>query len=505
MATQSLPDVLVIVLDAVRSRDVYSDREGTLDGLPFLSRFGREAAVFPQAVAAASWTLPSVATLVTGLYPWDHGASALGGSYLDAGIPTLAGALRTRGYRTVLFSANNVVGPRTNLAGGFDRCYVADWWEQYLRLRRATPGGTGATVGAPATAGPAGLLAQLRRRGSRKAMRLGFRFPGLLERASTLAQRVRDPERYPSVWVAPWIEPMIRETVRETPRSRPLFCLVHYNDAHEPYYRPGRAPGAPGPDRRVPTVRQDYMRHIEGRWSPTEHELSTLHTLYRAMIRELDRRIETLITTFSEHRDLDRTLVLITADHGQAFGEGDWLFHMSRAEETLLRVPLIVRFPGGAPNGKGKGWTSPVDLVPTVFEMAGLPRPPQMPGVPLQRLFSEERATPVWAVGDGLPLRHLEGIVTLPPERRESIAHRTWLAAYLGGSKMTYELTTGTTDVQRVETAKGSVRGAPEDEYDRMFPYRAEAARLGELLLGAHGGKRSDEVENRLDSWGYGV
>lgn len=505
MATQSLPDVLVIVLDAVRSRDFYSDREGTLDGLPFLSRFGREAAVFPQSVAAASWTLPSVATLVTGLYPWDHGASALGGSYLNAGIPTLASVLRAQGYRTVLFSANNVVGPRTNLAGGFERSYVADWWEQYLRLRRATPGGTGATVGASASAGPPGLLAQLRRRGSRKAMRLGFRFPGLLERASTLAQRVRDPEQPPGVWVAPWIEPMLLKTVRETPRSRPLFCFVHYNDAHEPYFRPEHRPGAPGSDPRVATVRQDYMRHIEGRWSPTTRELSALHTLYRAMIRELDRRIETLITTFSEHRDLDRTLVVITADHGQAFGEGDWLFHMASAEETLLRVPFVVRFPHGTPNGKGTGWTSPVDLVPTVFEMGGLPRSPQLPGVPLLRLFAEERSTPVWAVGDGLPLRHLEGIVTLPPERREDLAHRTWLSAYLGSSKLTYQLATGTVDIQRVETAEGSVRGAPEDEYDRMFPYRAEATRLGEALLGTRERKRPDEVENRLDSWGYGV
>jgi len=505
LAAHQSPDVFVIVLDAVRGSDLYSGSAGTISSLPFLSRFSREAAIFPQAVAAASWTVPSVASLITGLYPWEHGASALGTNRLDPRFPTLASTLRARGYLTLLLSANSVVGPRTNLSAGFEHTFVADWWEQYLRLRRATPSTSGSTVGGDASEGPANGYTNLLRLGSRRAMRAGFRYTGLLEKANRFAQGLKEPAHPLNVRVSPWIEPTFDRVLATTSRSRPVFSFIHLNDAHEPYYRTAPRFGLLSGSRE-PTVRQDYMRQVEGTWSPTPRELGALHALYQTMIREIDGRIETLVRTISEHRDINNSMVLITADHGQAFGEGGWLFHMCSPEEALLRIPLIVRFPGGILTGIGKGWTSPVDVAPTIFESIGVPSPLQGPGLPVQHLLDEERASPVWALGDGLPIKHLEGIVSVSGDPRWETAHRLWLAAYYQSTKLTFDLRSRATTVQGVEVRLGSEYVRTGEQQDaQVAQIRAEAARLAYRIMRDHDDQESGGVSKRLESWGYGV
>jgi arylsulfatase A-like enzyme len=495
------PDVLVIMLDAVRSRDVYVDRDGTVDpALPFLSRFARDAAVFPRAASAAPWTLPSVASLMTGLYPWDHRLSAFAGSYLDPRVPTLASTLRARGYATVLLSANNVVGPRTNLSDGFDHRYVGDWWEMYLRLRRTQPSALGTTVASESADGTRRPRLVSRADLMRRGMRLVFRMPGVAERASFAAQRIRTPGVPAGVTVSPWIEPTFRGLLESIPRSQPMLTVMHLNDAHEPYYR-DPSPGAPLRDGRLAMVRQDFMHQIEGAWRPNDRELARLHALYRDMIRVLDGRLATLLGDLARLRDLDRTLVVISADHGQAFGEGGWLFHMNSPDEALLRVPMIVRFPGRAHVGRGRGWASTVDILPSAFEAAGVPVPAAAQGQSFQSLFAAERVTPVWSLSDGLPVRHLDGIVA-PPTLRSEVAQRKWLVAYQGARKWVYDLNTKAFDERTVDV--------PSDVVDSGVPrageaVQAEAIRLAERMLAPSAHPDSDEVSQRLESWGYGV
>jgi arylsulfatase A-like enzyme len=497
------PDVLIIVMDAVRSGDVYADRDGTIDRLPFLSRFAREAAVFPRAASVAPWTLPSVASLMTGLYPWEHGLSALGGSYLSPGTRTLARILRDRGYSTLLLSANNVVGPRTNLSEGFEHRYVGDWWEMYFRLVRPTPSQLGATVGETPPEGARPAQSVSRRTVMRRGVRLALRLPMFTERASLLAQHLRNPGRPAGIDVSPWIEPTFHDHLVRTPRSQPILCVMHLNDAHEPYYRaPGHGSGNDPEHLRM--VRQDFMHQIEGRWAPNDRELAALHELYRGMIRSLDRRLERLISDFAATRGLDNAVVVITADHGQAFGEGGWLFHMNSPDEALLRVPLIVRFPGSALRGRGTGWASTVDIFPTVLEAAGLDHSLSPQGQPLQSLFGQERPGPAWAISDGLPVRHLEGIVA-PPTLRTEVAKRGWLVAYEGDLKVVYDLNSHRFEEQRV-TVPGTApsAGGPETA-ERREELRAETLRVADLLASRRDSVVSDEVSQRLESWGYGV
>lgn len=336
-------------------------------------------------------------------------------------------------------------------------------------------------------------------------MRVAFRFPGVLEAASELVQRLRNPELPSGISVAPWIEPTLREVLTETPSSKPVFTVVHLNDAHEPYYRSAGVSGDEASDQ-PPMVRQDYMRCIEGDWMPSGTELATLHTLYCAVIRSLDRRMEGLVKEVSNLRDIDRALVIVTADHGQAFGEGGWLFHMYSSEEALLRIPLIVRFPGAAHSGKGVGWASTVDIFPTVLAACRFPPPRSGSAYALQALSEEKRRGPTWALGDGLPLHHLEDIVSIPSVLRKGLAPRYWLAAYEGNHKLVYDFSSGEFHEFLIEVLRGSETRCSESDFLESRPHiRSEAMRLATEILARRHGTASETVAQRLDSWGYGA
>ena len=481
-----------------------SDEEGTVE-LPFLSRFSQGAAVFPQAIAASTWTLPSVSSLMTGMYPWGHKVSAFGSSHLDPTIPTLASRLGRVGYSTTLISANALVGPRNNLSSGFERSYVALWWEQYLRVPRPLPSfresGPNDRPGKSTDRTRSPRYTPLLRRG----MRLALRNPRVLERLNGLAQHLREPGTPPSLSVSPWIEPVFWDVLSKTPRKQPLLCVVHLNDAHEPYYR-SRSTVSGAPQRPQATARQDYMSHIEGRWQPSTQELTALHSLYKGMVLELDQRVGHLLQLLAETRDLDRALVVITADHGQAFGEGGWLFHMNSPEEALLRIPMIVRFPGSEMTGRGTGWVSLIDVVPTVLQAAGLPLDPTLVGHPFQSLLASPRPDPVWALGDGLPHQHLQHIVSFAGPTAQGALASSWLAAYMGSSKFLYDLTSRQLTshparVPRTASTATSDRGVNGD----IAAVRAGIDNIEEGILRVKAGSRSPGVTERLDSWGYGV
>jgi len=110
-------NVLFVVMDTVRKShcSVYGyDRPTT----PSLEAFAEEATVFEEAVAPAPWTLPVHASLFTGLYPTQHGATQEN-PYLDDAT-TLAESLSAAGYASSCYSSNAWITPYTNLTDGFD-------------------------------------------------------------------------------------------------------------------------------------------------------------------------------------------------------------------------------------------------------------------------------------------------------------------------------------------------------------------------------------------------
>lgn len=152
-------------------------------------------------------------------------------------------------------------------------------------------------------------------------------------------------------------------------RPAPFFLWLHYMDTHGPYVsRPGLA----------------YWRRVRAQWlyqkavshgdRITRAEQQLLLDDYRKQVVYTDQHIGVLLDYLRRTGRLDDTLIVVTADHGEEFGEHGRYSHHGTLHETLLRVPLIVRFPGG--RYAGRTVATPVALVqvvPTVLDVLGVP------------------------------------------------------------------------------------------------------------------------------------
>ncbi len=160
---------------------------------------------------------------------------------------------------------------------------------------------------------------------------------------------------------------MLREFAAE---GRPFFLMAHYFDPHYTYQRhpeygfaPPRAGRLAGGE---PIV---WLRRLEN-W--TGGEVSLLRDLYDEEIRFTDAAIGRLLDALRAEDVYDETLIVFVADHGEEFMERGWLGHTRTLYEELVRVPLIVRKPGG--RGAGRVVETPVSIVslmPTVLDLIG--------------------------------------------------------------------------------------------------------------------------------------
>lgn len=469
---------------------------------PFLDRLRRESVLFPKAVSPSAWTLPSHASLFTGLYPWDHHLHNRGSLRLSPNFPQIADYLRPAGYRSASFSANFLIGPESGLDQGFDLATWGEWWESYLRGIRPAGPPHHRRAGDPPPSGPK----EARRGGRwsvvRRAAPLLHRYPGLLDAGSRVAGRVQGGARAnDGVHVSPWIESGISEFLRDQPSDAPVYVFVNLLEAHEPYFPTPAVTKGPLDWWRYATVRQDRMGWLSRQWDPTPRSMDRLRAMYRAAVQSIDARIAGIVGAFEEAGRWNSTLLFVTSDHGQALGEHDLFFHMLRVDEAEVRIPLWVRWPGGAHGGStGRGWASLVDVMPTAAEAAGVPLPERPDSLPLSRVLDQERTGPVFAVADGILADPM--LIGLEGDRRTEF-DRLWVAAYAGGTKVTL-------DVARDELHAYRIDDDPDERTDvgssgsGSPSALVDAARdAGRRMQGAHAQTSSDETEERLRAWGY--
>lgn len=166
-------------------------------------------------------------------------------------------------------------------------------------------------------------------------------------------------------------------------RHAPRFVYLHYLDAHKPF--------EPAPAWRPAPVAQldvaDWgalMAEVNrGERALTDAEWAELRARHEAELRQLDAALGELWDELSADGTLDHAWVVLTADHGEAFGEHGWLTHGGTPWETLLRVPLVLRPPGGTEGRVLPGRPRQVDVLPTLLGFAGLPVPAGAVGVDL--------------------------------------------------------------------------------------------------------------------------
>jgi arylsulfatase A-like enzyme len=174
-----------------------------------------------------------------------------------------------------------------------------------------------------------------------------------------------------------------------SPPGEPYFMWVQYFDPHWPYLPPRETPGVDAKDFDVAGPINGMRGHSQrginifhGRKSGiTDEQTAAAARLYSGEARYSDQHIGRILDQLG---DLDDTIVVVTADHGESLGEHDYHFHHGAfTYDVCLRVPLLVAWPGRVPAGRVVDEpVMTVDILPTLTSLAGLGTP-QVDGVVL--------------------------------------------------------------------------------------------------------------------------
>jgi arylsulfatase A-like enzyme len=344
------PNVVLITLDTVRA-DHLSLYGYARDTSPGMRALAARSTVYLRAIAPADMTLATHASIFSGLYPSRHGAHfdrerCPEFCALDESQETLAELLARQGYRTAGVVANyGFLGPFFRLDQGF----------QFHDARRNRL--------ALAPVEPYTLRQALR---ALVAPRLSAEFS---ERVYRRASEITDQA--------------IRQVERLRSEGAPFFLFLNFMDAHEPYMPPPPYDRLfPGKD---PAFRREDRQELEKRVlrrvaTATPRQLAHLASQYDGGIAYIDSEL----TRFLHHLEatglFEDALVVVTADHGEAFGDHQLFGHDISVYQEGIRVPLLVRFPRQLRGEAVATLTSLTDLFPTILEEAGVPIPPGIDG-----------------------------------------------------------------------------------------------------------------------------
>lgn len=496
MSDPKPPDIVVVVLDCVRT----SDFPGSKSDMPFCDELRRESIVFPRATSPAPWTIPSHAGLFTGLTPWESGCHCKANIKLSSSIERVPARLAANGYRTLSLSANTFIQPSFGLIDGFQRAGWGGWWEPFLRANAVAPPNEYPSETSEARKQVGSDLPPALRQLLSRTRAVVVRHPFILEQASHLAQGVQGQGAESTAWMSRWIEPTFRRWVTDTPRDVPVFAFVNLLDAHEPYFRrsSGQEPTCSWLE--YARTRQERLAWMTGAWTPDTRELKLLHDLYVQMIHGMDARLQALVQVLRDSGRWDNTMMVITSDHGQAFGEHGMLFHMSRVDDELVRIPLWLRLPGGDQGGStAVGWASLIDVAPTALRRSLAGAPSFSSGVTLTDLLDHERPRPVVSISDGIIWQHFRGRADLKQFRAFD---RVLATAYWRNQRALVDVESGSTELFRVTDGRSGPVASESSE--SQFSELLQAARdAGGRIANSSSASLSGDVEDRLRAWGY--
>jgi len=289
------PNVLLVVLDTQRAASM-SVHGGTPGTTPGLERWAEQGLVFDHALSSSSWTLPSHATMFTGRHNTELGTdpyTPLGHEHL-----TLAEFFAGQGYRTGGFVANLFYASEFfGLARGFHRY-------------RDHPGSVGMIL-------------------------VSSFWPRRVVRGIRTLRGV--PKDFPEK-AAPVVSRQFLDWLGED-ENRPFFAFLNYFDAHAPYDAPSEYlsdPEAPS----LPWYRRGLLA---SRYSPAE--LSAMENAYDGAVRFVDHEVDLVLQELDRRGLLERTIVVITSDHGETFGEHGRVGHGHTLYPEETHVPLVIRLP----------------------------------------------------------------------------------------------------------------------------------------------------------------
>jgi arylsulfatase A-like enzyme len=336
-ARPGAPSFVVAVLDTVR-RDHTSAYGYHRDTTPNLARLAARGIRFDRAYTTGCWSLPSHASLFTGLFTSRHGAHNER-LELDGRHPTLAELLAEHGYETANFTANPWIGPGTGMTRGFQRNHES--WRRYqLDLM---------------------LLA--------KRVYFALAAPNRDKGGSDLVVGIRR-----------WLE--------ERDPARPYFLFVNVFEAHGPYQYVPRAfrRRFADPDLSLQALESSGTRVFTATQNGnrlSERDASVGVDLLDGAIAAADSVLGQVLELVG-----DDAIAVVLADHGELFGEHALFGHSHTLYEPLIRIPMVM---AGETLPKGlvvKEIVSIADIMPTLLAMAGV-EAPEVDGLDLRPLIAE--------------------------------------------------------------------------------------------------------------------
>lgn len=373
MTEESRPNVFLLVIDACRADYLtYVAPSPTSE----IGSFAEEATVFRRAISSAPWTLPSVTSLLTGRDPHEHGATSR--SFELKRGRTLTADLKDAGYRTVHLSPKTWIGDWLPQGRGFDRVEeftgpAHRYFEEGADVRNLSEGESrGVEWYMTATKRALATNTPLRSLGNIVMFQLQERTgDAWLDnvRASERAARIADEQL---------------EALAD--REEPFFIYAHLMDPHLPFYVPKefrtdrvRPPGCSDYEDELDYIEKlmdDIWNIRTGDRELGDREIEYLRMRYRDELACVDSVFGRIQDSLQEHGLAEETLVALTGDHGEHLGErvGDRTLvdHQTSIRLPVLRVPLIVRYPGVFDDRTVDDLVQPHYLAASVRALAGL-------------------------------------------------------------------------------------------------------------------------------------
>jgi arylsulfatase A-like enzyme len=370
------PNILLIVCDTLRP-DFLSTYGGTVETELFDS-LAEEGSVFDRAYAAGPGSSISHAALFTGQYP---STSGVGGQVsVPPDVPLLAALLSDHGYETFGLPGPSRTGSHLGYDRGFD--YYLEKWSDI----------------------PSGFTFN--------DIKLAIQDPQLLvPMPSEVFRRCRYGDDNYTSYLLDVFERKIRNL------EEPYFGFLNLTTVHTPYDPPRSYKQRATPKLRRPSTglgeilnrgeqinrsdirlnrlsaaqqHEGVARFYENRSYLRDAEIDVLRKWYSASIRYLDDQLTTTFQHLRRSGELDNTVIVLTADHGEQFGEHGVLKHMYFHFKQCLHVPLVVTGPS-VPDERRSDYVSLVDIFPTVCNLVGIDVPDSLDGRSVFGPASERR------------------------------------------------------------------------------------------------------------------
>lgn len=334
------PNIIMILMDTLRA-----DHLGCYGYHRPISKnideFAKDGILYSETMAQSNWTLPSISSLFTSLFPHQHSACIpvkgnVMSTPLPDSFPTLAGILKDHGYHTMAVTGGAYVSAEANMDLGFQEFHEVSYKHDYEK----------------------GYLKN--------------DLPHQLKKAT--------------------------ELILDNYKKEKFFLFLHSYECHYPFIAPKKIVDILDPDYDDHALTEDMvsdLRHLANLGdNPTPEDLSRINALYDAEIMFSDDLLGLFFNMLKEIGIYDDTLIVFLSDHGVEFFEHkEWKHGRRNLFEEMVRVPVIFKYPKNKPKGINHDRLARlIDIMPTILiDILGIEtKDLKMEGVPLSQDLKDE-------------------------------------------------------------------------------------------------------------------